>query len=323
MRLLGLPALLLGMLAIATARVAPTNPGVTISRLQHRRLAKQEGAAAAALVRQQPNDNDGAAATATATAASFSRLLARRRGGAGRRLGDLAFEETEYDRGACLSRAWAFAAVQLGLIATALHLRYLPPALHPLLVEGGDKGLLQGVGAGAALNLVLVGLLASSSWTRRVPLNVLFLGIITAVKACLSVALAERFPATEQPLLLLTGQGGATMVVLALLASRNMGEGLLPYTAAAALTLLPARLVATLLKMEIRPVMLGGAGAFLVSVLLVFVTQSAVRGAAHRGGLEAVADVYVDVSRFLVRSVFPAKEPEDVMMGGRGRGGRR
>ena len=118
----------------------------------------------------------------------------------------------------------------------------------------------------------------------------------------LAAALAARFgPAVQRPLLVLAGQGAATTLLLALLSARNLGEGLLPYAAAAAACLLPARPLAMLLGWPIRDVMTGGALAFLTAVLVTFTAQAGVRGGAHRGAFEAMADVYVDVSRGLGR----------------------
>lgn len=302
-----LVALLLVGLATAAARIAPAPSSSLSSSLTAARHQQIHRAA------EKPNNPQPGLAEPAAPV----RAWVARRGG--RR--PISFDETEFDRGSCLARAWAVSAVQLGLMCAAVHTRFVPEPLRPLLLESGDAGLAKAVGAGSLVNLLLVALLASSSWARRVPLNVVSLGAITGVKALLATALAERFgPAVQQPLLLLTGQGAATLVVLALLASRNMGEGLLPYAAAAALTLLPARGVAMLSGWDIKPVMVGGAGAFLLALLVVFVTQSAVHGGAHRGGLEAVADVYADVWRFFSRRLFGRSREEVVMMnGGRGR----
>lgn len=304
MRLVAL--LLAGLATTATARIAPTPSSSSSSSLplsaRHHRAASWKKPLA-----PKPHDLQPLELTAV-------RGLVARRGG--RR--PISFDETEFDRGGCLARAWMVSAVQLAAMCAAIYLHFVPEPLRPHLLEGGNTGLAKAVGAGSLVNLLLVALLCSSSWARRVPLNFVFIGAITGIKALLATAFAERFgPAVAQPLLLLTGQGAATLVALAILASRNMGEGMLPYAAAAALTLLPARGVAMLSGWDIRPVMVGGAGAFLMALMVVFVTQSAVHGAAHRGGLEAVADVYADVWRFFCRRLFGAKEEVVIMNGGR------
>lgn len=303
MRLVAL--LLAGLATAATARIAPTPSSSSSSPLsaRHHRAAAWKKP----LATPKPQDPQ------PLELAAVQSLVARR---GGRR--PISFDETEFDRGGCLARAWMVSAVQLAAMCAAIHLHFVPEPLRPLLLEGGNTGLAKAVGAGSLVNLLLVALLSSSSWARRVPLNFVFIGAITGIKALLATAFAERFgPAVAQPLLLLTGQGAATLVALALVASRNMGEGMLPYAAAAALTLLPARGVAMLSGWDITPVIVGGAGAFLMALVVVFVTQSAVHGAAHRGGLEAVADVYADVWRFFCRRLFGAKEEVVMMNGGR------
>lgn len=316
----------LGLVLVAAAAatgssMAPAGHHHHQGRLQTRK--KEDGEAAAATAMARLPSLRRSTLTAPTAAGHCSSFLARRGGRGG---GPFSFEETEVDRARCLAQGWVAAACLQAIIAAAALKLHVPAALRPFLLEKGNAGLVKGFGAGAVVNLLLVALMGSFSWVRRVPLNVVLIGGIVAVKALLAAALAERFgPAIQRPLVLLTGQGAITMAVLALLASRNMGEGLLPYLAAAVCCLLPARGVAMLLGWPIRQVMTGEAGAFLVSLLFVFVSQNAVRGkGAHRGGLESLADVYVDVSRSVWRSIFPIKAEDGMMMGSsRGRGLRR
>jgi len=201
----------------------------------------------------------------------------------------------------------ALVALQFTLLASVLRLSFpqrLPAALVPYLLKGGDKVLAQSVGAGGLFSSLLVLLLVKNHTARATfPLNAILLLGLTSIKSLLGAALTHRFfpPPSSSPYasfpLLFACQAAVTQVGLALLAAYapSQAENFLPYLLATVLTLLPARPLSLLLSLPMPSVMMAAALSFLVSVLVLFVSQSNVRGKAYRRGWEAVADVYAQI----------------------------
>ncbi|GAB5036692.1 Hypothetical protein NocV09_04600080 [Nannochloropsis oceanica] len=241
------------------------------------------------------------------TATINKSIVTRARGGGPRifRRQDY-FEETEIDRGRCLARMHALVAVQFFLLASFLCISFpesLPRALAPYLLEGGDIVLAQSVGAGSLLSFLLVLLLGKSHTARATfPLNAVLLLGLTSIKSLLVAALTYRyFPPSSSTYaafpFLFACQAAITQIGLAFLAAYapSQAENFLPYLLATVLTLLPARPISLLLCLPMPSVMMAAALSFVVSVLVLFVNQSNVRGKAHRGGWEALADMYAKV----------------------------
>ena len=160
--------------------------------------------------------------------------------------------------------------------------------------------LAQSVGAGGLFSSLLVLLLVKNHTARAIfPLNAILLLGLTSIKSLLGAALTHRFfpPSSSSPYaafpLLFACQAAVTQVGLALLAAYapSQAENFLPYLLATVLTLLPARP----LSLPMPSVMMAAALSFLVSVLVLFVSQSNVRGKAYRRGWEALADVYAQI----------------------------
>ena len=102
-----------------------------------------------------------------------------------RRRGFDDFDETEFDRGACLARTHLLCATQLLAIGAGVHHLpgNMPECLRPHLIDGGDKALARAVAAGGAFNVLALLLLAANGAIRRVfPINALLIGGITVVK---------------------------------------------------------------------------------------------------------------------------------------------
>ena len=160
------------------------------------------------------------------------------------------------------------------------------------------------MGAGGLFSSLLVLLLVKNQTVRATfPLNAVLLLGLTSTKSLLAAALTHRFfpPSSSSPYaafpLLFACQAAVTQVGLALLAAYapSQAENFLPYLLATVLTLLPARPLSLLLSLPMQSVTLAAALSFLVSVLVLFVSQSNVRGKAYRRGWEALADVYAQI----------------------------
>ncbi len=197
----------------------------------------------------------------------------------------------------------ALVAIQFSFLASFLYISFpkrLPRALAPYLLRGGDLVLAQSVGAGSLLSFLLMLLLGKSHTARATfPLNAVLLLGLTTIKSLLAAALTHRFfPPSSSAYaafpLLFACQAALTQIGLGLLAvyAPSQAESFLPYLLATFLTLLPARPLSLLLHIPMPSMMMAAALSFLVSVLVLFVSQSNVRGKAHRRGWEALADMY-------------------------------
>lgn len=131
------------------------------------------------------------------------------------------------------------------------------------------KPLLQVGGAAAAAAALCVVLLGAGAGVREAaPVCAVLLSCLTACQAVLLAAISRFYRGSPAPAI---GAGQTALVLAALACLPVSGAG--PYLAAAALTLLPTRLVCLVLGVEVRQAMAGAVMAFIFALIFIFAAQ--------------------------------------------------